>query len=255
MATMKLAAIAVALLLPLVAGVASADEFDFFYLVQQWPGSFCDTQKGCCFPDTGKPAPEFGIHGLWPNYAKCRPAEPELVDDVEMVVDGVPAIGRHHRRQKCWPEYCNDGNQLNPWEIKDLVAELDSHWPTLSCKSGRSMEFWSYEWKKHGTCSGMDQHGYFAAALELKKRHSLAAILADAGIVPSDEESYFLSSIRDAIADATGAVPNLECNRDAFGETQLFQVYQCVDRAGKKLVDCQLPMQGMCRDRAKLPVF
>ncbi|XP_006657993.1 ribonuclease 1 [Oryza brachyantha] len=250
---MKLAVIAVALLLPLVAGVA---DFDFFYLVQQWPGSFCDTQTGCCFPDTGKPAPEFGIHGLWPNYAKCRAAGPELVEDVAMVVDGTTAaVDAVERRQKCWPENCDDRNPLKPWEIKDLVAELDANWPTLSCKSGRSMEFWSYEWKKHGTCSGMGQHEYFAAALELKKRHSLAAILADAGVVPSDNESYFLSSIRDAIAGATGAVPNLECNRDASGETQLFQVYQCVDRSAKKLVDCQLPMQGKCRDRVKLPTF
>uniref|UniRef100_A0A0E0EES0 Uncharacterized protein n=1 Tax=Oryza meridionalis TaxID=40149 RepID=A0A0E0EES0_9ORYZ len=253
---MKLAVVAVAALL-LAAGVASADEFDFFYLVHQWPGSFCDTQAGCCFPDTGKPAAEFGIHGLWPNYAKCRPAVANDDDGVvEMVVDGGAAVERHHRRrQKCWPEYCNDGNKLRPWEIKDLVAELDANWPTLSCKSGKSFEFWSYEWKKHGTCSGMGQHGYFAAALELKKRHDLAAVLAGAGIVPSDDESYSLGSIRDAIAAATGAVPNLECNRDAAGETQLFQVYQCVDRSGKKLVDCQLPMQGKCRDKVKLPTF
>jgi hypothetical protein len=33
----------------------------------QWPGSFCDTTKGCCFPVTGEPGPYFGIHGLWPN--------------------------------------------------------------------------------------------------------------------------------------------------------------------------------------------
>ena len=38
----------------------------------QWPGSFCDTRQGCCFPDDTKPAAAFGIHGLWPNYAKCR---------------------------------------------------------------------------------------------------------------------------------------------------------------------------------------
>jgi ribonuclease T2 len=171
------------------------------------------------------------------------------------VAGGAPAPRHHRRRQKCWPEYCDDGNKLRPWEIKDLVAELDANWPTLSCKGGKSFEFWSYEWKKHGTCSGMGQHGYFAAALELKKRHDLAAVLAGAGIVPSDDESYSLGSIRDAIAAATGAVPNLECNRDAAGETQLFQVYQCVDRSGKKLVDCQLPMQGKCRDKVKLPTF
>ena len=36
--------------------------------VMQWPGSYCDTKQSCCYPTTGKPAADFGIHGLWPNY-------------------------------------------------------------------------------------------------------------------------------------------------------------------------------------------
>ncbi|KAL6513906.1 Ribonuclease pancreatic beta-type [Orobanche hederae] len=47
---------------------AAAQEFDFFYFVQQWPGSYCDTKKSCCYPTAGKPPSDFGIHGLWPNY-------------------------------------------------------------------------------------------------------------------------------------------------------------------------------------------
>ncbi|KAG8099310.1 hypothetical protein GUJ93_ZPchr0013g33834 [Zizania palustris] len=234
---MRLSVVAVALLLPLAAAVlASAEQFDFFYLVQQ---------QGCCFPDSGKPAAEFGIHGLWPNYAQCRSSAGE----VGLVDMGVM------RRKKCWPEYCDDGKPLSLWEIKDLVKQLDQSWPTLSCKSGKSMEFWSYEWRKHGTCSDLGQHDYFAAALALKSRHNLTAILADAGIVPSDDDTYFLSSISDAIAEGTGFKANLECNRDKSGETQLFQVYQCVDRSGNSLIDCPLPMQGKCRDRVKLPPF
>lgn len=54
------------------------NRFDYFLFVQQWPGSYCDTKKGCCFPVTGEPGPAFGIHGLWPNRndgtypKKCR---------------------------------------------------------------------------------------------------------------------------------------------------------------------------------------
>lgn len=33
----------------------------------QWPGSYCDTKQSCCYPQSGKPAADFGIHGLWPN--------------------------------------------------------------------------------------------------------------------------------------------------------------------------------------------
>lgn len=36
--------------------------------ILQWPGSYCDTMTSCCYPTTGKPAADFGIHGLWPNY-------------------------------------------------------------------------------------------------------------------------------------------------------------------------------------------
>jgi len=219
----------------------------------QWPGSFCDTRQGCCFPDDTKPAAAFGIHGLWPNYAKCRGrgrqglARAMLGDDAFLSTVG--------RRGKCWPEYCDDGNELSPWEIRDLVASLDRSWPTLSCKNRRSFEFWSYEWKKHGTCSNLEPQDYFARALAFKARHDRAAILADAGIVPSDTETYPVSSVRDAIAQGTGFVANLECNRDADGEAQLFQVYQCVDRDAKELIDCPLGMPTKCTDRVKLPVF
>lgn len=36
--------------------------------LEQWPGSYCDTKQGCCFPIHGAPGAFFGIHGLWPNY-------------------------------------------------------------------------------------------------------------------------------------------------------------------------------------------
>jgi ribonuclease I len=34
----------------------------------QWPGAYCDSRQSCCYPKTGKPIADFGIHGLWPNY-------------------------------------------------------------------------------------------------------------------------------------------------------------------------------------------
>ena len=46
---------------------AAAQDYDFFYLVLQWPGSYCDTKQSCCYPKSGKPPADFGIHGLWPN--------------------------------------------------------------------------------------------------------------------------------------------------------------------------------------------
>jgi ribonuclease T2 len=212
----------------------------------QWPGSFCDTSHGCCFPGDVRPAADFGIHGLWPNYATCKG---RLARAALLSILGLERRGRR------WPQYCDDGDALHPWEIRDLVGSLDKNWGTLSCKNRRSFQFWSYEWKKHGTCSNLDQHEYFEAALALKARHNLTAILADAGVVPSDTETYSVSSISDAVAEGTGFTANLECNRNADGDAQLFQVYQCVDRTGRSLIDCPLSMNSKCTDQVKLPVF
>lgn len=40
----------------------------YIYICAQWPGAYCDTKHSCCYPKSGKPAADFGIHGLWPNY-------------------------------------------------------------------------------------------------------------------------------------------------------------------------------------------
>ncbi|CAN6199914.1 unnamed protein product [Urochloa humidicola] len=259
---MKPATVALLLFSLLAVSSSTAEEFDFFYLVQQWPGSFCDTRQGCCFPDTGKPAADFGIHGMWPNYANCgRRGHHQTDQDLAgtMLGDDVAAVfsAAAGRRGKCWPEFCDDGNALGLWAIRDLVKSLDQSWPTLSCEGGgRSFEFWSYEWKKHGTCSNLEPHDYFARALALKAAHNLTEILAGAGIVPSESETYSLSTVRDAITQGTGFTANVECNRDANGNAQLFQVYQCVDKEAKQLIDCPLSMTTKCGgDSIKLPLF
>jgi ribonuclease T2 len=101
----------------------------------------------------------------------------------------------------------------------------------------------------------MDQHSYFAAALRLKARFNLTRILLDAGVAPSDERTYSVSSIREAIGKETGWEPSIECNRNARNETQLYQVYQCVDLAGTSLVPCPVKMPGRCTDLVMFPVF
>jgi ribonuclease T2 len=94
------------------------------------------------------------------------------------------------------------------------------------------------------------------AALQLKAKRNLTRILLDAGITPSDEKTYFLSSIRDAITEATGSKPSIGCNKGVSCKMQLFEVYQCVDRTATRPVDCPGPVQGRrCTDTAQFPVF
>lgn len=82
----------------------------------QWPGSFCDTTGGCCFPGNVRPAADFGIHGLWPNYAACRPAG-------------------ETNRTRCWPDFCNATDTFNPSLVRITAFHSSSpEAPSVICR-------------------------------------------------------------------------------------------------------------------------
>ncbi|KAB1226416.1 Extracellular ribonuclease LE [Morella rubra] len=167
--------------------------YDFFYLVQQWPGSYCDTTQGCCYPTTGKPASDFGIHGLWPNY-----------DDGS------------------YPSNCDSNNPFDLSQVSDLTSQMQVSWPSLACPSSDDTSFWTHEWDKHGTCSEsvLDEHAYFQAALDLKAQANILQALENAGI-QADGGLYSLTGIKNAIQDALGYEPWIEyrlgCRDQLFG--------------------------------------
>nr|WBU10573.1 S-RNase 24 [Camellia oleifera] len=205
-----------------------AKDFDFFYFVQQWPGSYCDTRQSCCYPKTGKPAEDFGIHGLWPNYN-----------------DGT------------YPSSCDSRNSFDDSEISDLASRLEKDWPTLACPSGDGLKFWGHEWNKHGTCaeSVFDQHSYFQTALDLKSKANLLQALTTAGIRPNGK-FYHLESIKEAIRETVGVTPYIECNVDTSGNHQLYQVYMCVDSSGSNFIKCPvLPHSHPGGSKIEFPSF
>ncbi|KAK9083048.1 hypothetical protein Scep_029519 [Stephania cephalantha] len=209
--------------------LCAAQDFDFFYFVQQWPGSYCDTKQSCCYPTTGKPAADFGIHGLWPN-----------------------------NRNGSYPSNCNPNTPFDPSKISDLKRTMQSVWPTLACPSGDGTAFWSHEWEKHGTCSESTlprQHDYFSAALNLKKQVDLLNILQNAGIEPNGN-FYSLNSIKGAVTAASGFTPWIECNVDESGNGQLYQVYMCVDTSGFNFIGCPVfPKGRRCPSDIEFPSF
>ncbi|KAL6187693.1 hypothetical protein ACLB2K_039088 [Fragaria x ananassa] len=173
--------------------LCTSQDFDFFYFVQQWPGAYCDTKHSCCYPKSGKPAADFGIHGLWPNYN-----------------DG------------SYPSNCNPDSVFDKSEISELMSSLEKNWPSMSCPSSNGYRFWSHEWEKHGTCaeSELDQKDYSQAGLKLKEKANLLQALKKA-----DDELYRLESIVQAIKEGVGHTPGIECNKDSAGNSQLYQVY------------------------------
>ncbi|KAH7515953.1 hypothetical protein FEM48_Zijuj10G0083000 [Ziziphus jujuba var. spinosa] len=204
-----------------------AQDFDFFYFVQQWPGAYCDSRQTCCYPKTGKPAADFGIHGLWPNYK-----------------DG------------SYPSNCDPDSVFDKSEISDLMSSLEKYWPSLSCPSSNGFRFWSHEWEKHGTCSEseLDQHDYFQSALKLKEKVNLLQILKKAEIEP-DDGFYSLKSLVEAIKEATGYEPGIDCNRDSAGNSQLYQIYLCVDTSGSDIIKCPVLPRGRCASQVQFAKF
>lgn len=74
------------------------------------------------------------------------------------------------------------------------------------------------------------------------------------GIEP-DGSFYSLDSIIDVIEQGMGNKPWIECNVDEGGNSQLYQVYICVDSSGKKLVECPKFPRGKCSSRIEFPSF
>lgn len=133
---------------------------------------------------------------------------------------------------------------------------MQKEWPTLACPSGNGLDFWGHEWTKHGTCSEsiLDQHDYFATTLNLKNQVKLLQSLENAGIHP-DDGSYSLESVKSAIEQGTGFTPFIECNVDTSGNSQLYQVYMCVDASGSNLIACPVFPHGKCASQIHFPTF
>nr|POE59842.1 ribonuclease 3 [Quercus suber] len=193
----------------------------------QWPGAYCDSKHSCCYPETGKPVTDFTIHGLWPEY-----------------------------KGGSYPSNCDPNSVFEKSQLSDLMTNLQKDWPSLSCPSSNGFRFWSHEWEKHGTCSEsqIDQHDYFEAALNLKKKVNLLQILRIARIEP-DDGFYSLDNIVRAIINGIGHTPRIECNKDSHGNSQLYQIYFCVDSSGSEIIECPVPPKGRCASKVQFPKF
>ncbi|KAK4762579.1 hypothetical protein SAY86_008347 [Trapa natans] len=141
-------------------------------------------------------------------------------------------------------------------QISDLISSLEKNWATLSCPSNDGLRFWGHEWEKHGTCSEseLDQHDYFEAGLKLKKKANLLHALQTAGISPNDD-FYSLEDIRDAVKQGVGHAPGIDCNFDPSGNSQLLEIYLCVDTSGADIIECPILHTGRCKSSVQFAKF
>merc|ERR1719277_1120601 len=68
-----------------------------------------------------------------------------------------------------WKEDCSDS--FDESQISGIEDQLKQYW--LSCPEygGDNTEFWSHEWKKHGSCSGMDEAAFFQKGLDVRAQY------------------------------------------------------------------------------------
>lgn len=76
----------------------------------------------------------------------------------------------------------------------------------------------------------------------------------DVGIEPNGN-TYSLESIKDAIKQGVGYTPFVECNNDSSGNSQLYQIYHCVDNSASKLIECPVFPRGRCGSQIEFPTF
>lgn len=73
--------------------------------------------------------------------------------------------------------------------------------------------------------------------------------------IEADGGMYRLSSIKGAIKGAVGYSPFIECNVDSSGDTQLYQVYLCVDTSASNFIDCPVFPTSKCASQILFPSF
>jgi len=184
---------------------------DHFVLSQNWPPSVClGYARGCNYPVKTS---LWTIHGLWPDGK-----------------DG------HHN-----PFFCNDSMKFDINKLKPIAAEMSEYWPELlGGKSNTSL--WKHEWQKHGTCSvndteTKDELAYFSTALRLYKQFPIYDPLANANIIPSDQNPYEYSDFENALSGKYSKQIDLSCvkyeNKVYFLEARI-----CLSLR-LEMIDCQ----------------
>lgn len=185
---------------------ASAQSFDYYILALSWSPSWCADKGDERDADQCAPGahPGFVVHGLWPAQA-----------------NGFSPT-------ECGPQ------GRNPTRMAlDTAAQV---FPSIGLAR--------YQWRKHGTCSGLDPQSYFAA---VKQARALVTIPAPL-VAPDRTLQTNPVSVERVFADANpglrGDMMQVSCRRDTLTEVRL-----CIGRDLKSFVTCPAIQRSDCRAR------
>ncbi|KZO99401.1 ribonuclease T2 [Calocera viscosa TUFC12733] len=166
--------------------------------------------------DVGIGLPEsWGIHGLWPDL--CNGGYDESTD----------GDGRAYSPQQISDVLANAGNNG-----QSLVDFMNQVW--LSNDDSPS-EFWAHEWKTHGvrvstldpSCFNNYQTAqevplFFETVVNLFRQLDTYKMLATAGITPSDDQTYALADMQNAVEQGSGYVPDFVCKGRKLSQVEYY---------------------------------
>jgi ribonuclease T2 len=204
----------VLILLQLIAGQALAREsragaFDYYTLSLSWSPTYCDTEAGSN------------------DRQQCGPGR-----RFAFVVHGL-----WPQYESGWPENC-DASET--WVPDDAIAKM------LSIMPSRKLVI--HEWRRHGSCSGLDIDDYFAMTRALFAMIKIPARYlspnTDLVVTPKQITDDFIKTNR----ELTAGMMSVQCGNRS-DQARLSELRVCFDREGT-FRDCGSNERRQCRARS-----
>lgn len=177
------------------AGVPLGSGFDFYVLALSWSPGYCASEGARANLQQCGPGTDFGFiaHGLWPQF------------------------------ERGWPQYCETDEPLSV--PRERAAAIGDIMPSAGLVR--------HQWKKHGTCTGLDQAAYFAVTRAAFERVALPEAFAGrdtaTSLAPTDVERAFLAANPDLPADAIAVT----CDRRFLRDVRI-----CISRELDAFTSC-----------------
>jgi ribonuclease T2 len=179
-------------LLVVEARAGTAGDFDYYVLALSWSPTYCGSDAGRNDRDQCAPGRRYAF-----------------------VVHGL-----WPQYERGWPQFCDSTERWVPEDRIDAMLDLMP-----------SRKLVVHAWRKHGTCSGLDQDGYFTMTRRLRGRLSIPArYLSPTQPVRVEPERL----VADFIATNRGLTPSmlsLRCG-NRRDEARLAELHVCFTRAG-----------------------
>lgn len=194
-------------------GVVQGDGFDFFVLSLSWSPSYCETggDEANRQQCGAQPRHAFVVHGLWPQF------------------------------ERGWPEFCPNAE---PERVPDrLVRQVLDIMPSAGLIG--------HQWRKHGSCAGMDQRDYFSLVRAAHERVEIPQRFAE----PTRRISIAPQEVETAFRQANAGLPTdgiaVTCHEGHVSEVRIcltkaleFRSCEEVDARACRLPRAAMPAPG-----------